>query len=107
MMKAMSELFTKNQQPTDTTLEWVERSIARIIDQVDGLETGLPLMDQDKLADHSDEEEVEDEELFHPPHPPPWRQHHDDQQVHQVLPRPPRRPNWQAMEGHPHHGPNQ
>jgi hypothetical protein len=27
--------------------------------------------------------------------------------VHQGLLRPPRRPNWQGMEGHPHRGPNQ
>jgi hypothetical protein len=31
MMKAMSELFTKNQQSTDTTLARVERFIAGII----------------------------------------------------------------------------
>jgi hypothetical protein len=34
-------------------------------------------------------------------------EHHNDQQVHQELPRPPHRPNWQDMGGHPHHGPNQ
>jgi hypothetical protein len=45
MMKAMRDLFTKNQQSTDTTLVLVERSIAEIIDQVDNLETGLPSMD--------------------------------------------------------------
>jgi hypothetical protein len=32
MLKAMTELFTKNQQSTDTTLEWMECSIAGIID---------------------------------------------------------------------------
>jgi hypothetical protein len=32
MMKAMIDLFTKNQQSTDTTLEWLEHSIAGIID---------------------------------------------------------------------------
>jgi hypothetical protein len=96
MMKAMSELFTKNQQSTDTTLERVERSIAGIIDQVDGVETGLPPTYQDKVPndtredDHDEEEEVEDEEPFHPPCPPPWRQHRDDQQVHQELPCIPR-----------------
>jgi hypothetical protein len=86
MMKAMIELFTKNQQSTDTTLEWVKRSIARIIDWVDTLETAVPLMGQDKPADktHEDaydkeEEEVEDEEPFNPPcPPPPRRQHHRD-----------------------------
>jgi hypothetical protein len=45
MMKAMRDLFTKNQQSTDTTPVLVERSIAEIIDQVDNLETGLPSMD--------------------------------------------------------------
>jgi hypothetical protein len=81
MMKVMTELFTKNQQSTDTTLEWVERTIARIIDWVDALETGLPLKDQDKLHDkthednYDEEEEVEDEEPFNPPHPPPRWQH--------------------------------
>jgi hypothetical protein len=34
MMKAMTKLFTKNQQSTDTTLERVERFIAGIIDWV-------------------------------------------------------------------------
>jgi hypothetical protein len=84
-MKAMSELFTKDQQSTDTTFEWVECSIAGIIDRVDTLETGLPLTDQDKLPDdtreddHDEEEEVEDEEPFHPPCSSPQRQHRDDQ----------------------------
>jgi hypothetical protein len=32
MMKAMTELFTKNQQSTEMTLEQVECSIAGIID---------------------------------------------------------------------------
>jgi hypothetical protein len=44
MMKAMSELFTKNQQSIDTIIKRVECSIAEIIDQVDALETGLPQM---------------------------------------------------------------
>jgi hypothetical protein len=86
-----------------------------IIDHVDALETGLPWIDQDKLLDdtreddhnHDKEEEVDDEEPFNPPHPPPRRPHRDDQQVHQELSRPPRRPNWQGMAGHPHRGPNQ
>jgi hypothetical protein len=39
--------------------------------------------------------------------PPPRRPHHDDQQVHEEIPCPPRRPNWQGMRGHPHRGPNQ
>jgi hypothetical protein len=79
MMKVMTELFTKNQQSTDTTLERVEHFIARILDLVEALETGLPATDQDKLPDdthednHDDEEEVADEEPFNPPHPPPRR----------------------------------
>jgi hypothetical protein len=77
MMKAMTELFMKNQQSTNTTIERVERSIAGIIDRVDALETGLPLTDQDKLPDethednYDEEEEVDDEEPFNPPRPPP------------------------------------
>jgi hypothetical protein len=65
MMKAMTELFMKNQQSIDTTLERVECSIAGIIDRVDTLETGLPLIDQVKLPnetrgdDYDEEEEVE------------------------------------------------
>jgi hypothetical protein len=51
MMKAMTELFTKNQQSTDTTLEWVERSIAGSIDRVEALETGVPARNQDKFPD--------------------------------------------------------
>jgi hypothetical protein len=96
MMKAMTELFMKNQQSTDTTLEWVECSIAEIIDRVDALETRLPPMNQNKLPDKTREddydevEEVEDEEPFDPPCPPPRWQHHNDQKVHQELPRPPR-----------------
>jgi hypothetical protein len=78
MMKVMTELFTKNQQSIDMTLEWVEHSIARIIDRVEAFETRLPATDQDKLPDdthednHDEEEvEVEDEEPFNPPCPPP------------------------------------
>jgi hypothetical protein len=47
------------------TLERVERSIARIIDRVESLETGVPATDQDKLPDdtrevgHDEEDEVE------------------------------------------------
>jgi hypothetical protein len=79
MIKAMSKLFMKNQQSTNTTLEWVEHSIVGIIDRVDALETRLPPTDQDKLPDdtheddHDKEEEVEDEEPFYPPCPPPRR----------------------------------
>jgi hypothetical protein len=73
------------QQSTDTTLEWVERSIAGIIDQVDALEIVVPPMEQGKLSndrreDVYDKEEVEDEEPLNPPCPPPRRQHRDDQQ---------------------------
>jgi hypothetical protein len=77
MIKVLTELFTKNQQSTDTTLEWVERSMAGIIDRVYALETGLPQTDQDKLPndtcedDHDhDEEEVDDEEPFNTACPP-------------------------------------
>jgi hypothetical protein len=116
MMKAMTKLFTKNQQSTDMTLEWVEHSNARIIDRVEALETGVPIMDQDKFPDNThegdyddhEEEEVEDGEPFNPPpRSPPQRQHRNDQQVQQELPRPPCRANWQGMGGHPHCGPNQ
>jgi hypothetical protein len=84
MIKALTELFTKNQQSTDTTLEQVERSMAEIIDRVDALEIGLPQIDQDKLLDdtheddHNDVEEVDDEEPFNPPRPPPRWPHRDD-----------------------------
>jgi hypothetical protein len=96
------------------TLEQVECSIARIIDQVEALETGVPATDQDKLPDdthednHDEEEEVEDEEPINPlPHPGPRWLHRNNQRVHQELPLPLRRPNWQGMGGHPHCGPNQ
>jgi hypothetical protein len=86
MMNALTELFMKNQQSTDTTLEWVERSMAGIIDRVDALEIGLPQTDQDKLPDdtceedhnHDDEEEVDDEGPFNPQRPPPRQPHHDN-----------------------------
>jgi hypothetical protein len=116
MMKVMTEIFMKNQQSTDTTLEWVERSIVVVIDQVDALETRLPLADQANQAklveethedDYDEVEEEEEEEPFNPPRPPPRQQHRDDQQVHQQLPCPSRRPNCQGMGGHPPHGPNQ
>jgi hypothetical protein len=95
MIKVLTELFTKNQQSTDTTLEQVEHSMAGIIDHIDALEIGLPRIDQDKLPydtreddhDHNEEEEVDDEDPFNPPLPPPRRPHRDDQQVHQELPR--------------------
>jgi hypothetical protein len=100
MMKTMPELFTKNQQSTDTTLEQMERSIARIIDRVEVLESGAPATNQDKFPgdtredDHDEKgemEEVDGEEPFNPPpHPPPRWQHRDDQWVHQELPRSPR-----------------
>jgi hypothetical protein len=82
MMKAMTKLFTKNQQSTDTTLERVECSIAGIIDQVEVLEIGVLATDQDKLPndtcedDHNEEdkmEEVVDEEPFNPQARPPPR----------------------------------
>jgi hypothetical protein len=91
----------------------VECSIAGVIDRVATLETGLPSTDHNKLPDethednYNEEEEVEDEEPFNPSRPPPRQQHCNDQQVHQELPHPPHRPNWQGMGGHPHHGPNQ
>jgi hypothetical protein len=77
MIKALTELFTKNQQSTDTTLERVECSMAGIIGHIDTLEIRLPQLDQDKLLDdtheddHNEEEEVDDEKPFNPPHPPP------------------------------------
>jgi hypothetical protein len=91
----------------------VERSTTSVIDWVVTLETGLPPIDQDKLPDETHENNYEeevvvaDEEPFNPPRPPPLRQHRNDQQVHQELPRPLRRPNWQGMGGHPHRSPNQ
>jgi hypothetical protein len=53
--------------------------MARIIDHIDALETGLPQIDQDKLPndtreddhDHDEEQEVDDEEPFNRPRPPP------------------------------------
>jgi hypothetical protein len=77
MIMALIKLFTKKQQDTDTTLEWLERSMAGIIDHIDALEIGLPQIYQDKLPDdtreddHDDIEEVDDEEPFNPPCPPP------------------------------------
>jgi hypothetical protein len=61
-MKAMTEIFTKNQQSTDTTLEWMECSIARIIDRVDALEIGVLAMDQDKLPDDTREDDHDEED---------------------------------------------
>jgi G3E family GTPase len=107
-------VFTKNQQSTDMTLERMECSIAGIIDRAEVLKTRVSTTDQDKLLNdtHVDDhdkvdkmEEVDDKEPFNPPTwPPPPRQHRYDHQAHQDLPRPPRRPNWQRMGGHPHHG---
>jgi hypothetical protein len=81
MMKAMTEIFKKNQQSTGTTLERVERSIARVINRVDTLDTGLPPADQAKLVEetHGDNYEEEEDEPFNYPHPPPQWQHRDDQ----------------------------
>jgi hypothetical protein len=72
MMKAMTELFTKNQQSTDMTLERVECSIAPVIDWVDTMETGLPPADQAKIPDETQEDDYEEEEdeLFNPARPP-------------------------------------
>jgi hypothetical protein len=80
MMKAMTKVFTKNQQSTNMTLELVEHSIAGIIDRVEALETGVLGTDQEKLPDdtheddnceHNKVEEVEDTEPFNPPPRPP------------------------------------
>jgi hypothetical protein len=46
---------------TDTTLEWVEHSIAGIIDRVDTLESGLPSTDQAKLPDETREDDYDEE----------------------------------------------
>jgi hypothetical protein len=56
MMKVMTELFMKNQQSTDTTLEWVECSIVGIIDWVDTLEIAVPPTDQGKPVDKTHED---------------------------------------------------
>jgi hypothetical protein len=83
MMKAMTKPFTKNQQPTDMCLEWMEHSIARIIDRVEVLETGALAVDQDKLPDdtceddHDEEDEMEEVDDEEPFNPPPRRQHRD------------------------------
>jgi hypothetical protein len=73
MMKVMTELFMKNQQSTETTLERVERSIAIIIDRVDALETRLPPTDQAKLVEgtREDDYDEEEDEPFNPPRPSP------------------------------------
>jgi hypothetical protein len=76
MMKAMTELFTKNQQSTETTLEQVERSIVVVIDRVDALETRLPLTDQANQAKlvegtFEDDYDEEEDEPFNPPRPSP------------------------------------
>jgi hypothetical protein len=62
MMKAMAELFTKNQRSTNTILEQVECSIAGIIDWVEALETGVPAMDQDKFPDDTREDDHDEED---------------------------------------------
>jgi hypothetical protein len=62
MMKVMTELFMKNQKSTKTTLERVERLIARVIDWADALETRLPLADQSKLAEETHEDDCDKEE---------------------------------------------
>jgi hypothetical protein len=49
MLKAIIELFMKNQQSTDTTLERVKCSIAGITDRVDTLETGFHRMIKQSL----------------------------------------------------------
>jgi hypothetical protein len=72
MMNSMTELFTKKQQSTKTSLERVECSIAGLIDQVDALETRLPPPDQTKHAEETHEADYhEEEESFNHPHQPP------------------------------------
>jgi hypothetical protein len=69
----------------------------------------MPPDDQAKLTKETREDDYgeEEDEPFNPPHPPPQWQHCDNQQVHEELPHPPCRPNWQGMGDHPHCGPNQ
>jgi hypothetical protein len=85
MMKAMTGLFMKNRYSTETTLDQVERSNARVIDRVDALETRLPPADQVKLAKETHEDDYEeeddkndDDEPFNPPRPPPRWPHCDN-----------------------------
>jgi hypothetical protein len=62
MIKALAELFTKNQQSTDITLERVECSMAGIIDCINALEIGLPRTDQDKISDDTREDDHDHDE---------------------------------------------
>jgi hypothetical protein len=78
VIKALTELFTKNQQSTDTTLERVERSMAGIIDHANALEIGLPQIDQDKLPDDTREDDHDDAEEVDEKEPSTLHIHHHD-----------------------------
>ena len=75
MLTTMTDLFSKNQTSTDTTLEWVQRGIADVVGRVEALEARLPAgatnVQQDgELA----EEDDEPDEFPDFPCPPPCRQ---------------------------------
>jgi hypothetical protein len=80
MINVMIELFTKNHQSKETSLERVEHSIVGVLDQVGTLETRLPSANQAKHATEETHEEDynEEEEPFNPPCPPPRRQYQNE-----------------------------
>ena len=72
MLTAMTDLFSKNQASTDTTLEQVQRGIVDIVGRVEALEARLPagttnVQQDDEFADEDDEPD----EIPDFPRPPP------------------------------------
>jgi hypothetical protein len=101
---SMNEMFHKSQASTDTTLEQVQCGIVAMVDQVQALETELPIVATDpNVAADSNAVAADthvDGDLF-------TEDPGVDNDEHSELPDPPPRPrwhfNWQGMGGNPNH----
>jgi hypothetical protein len=101
---SMNEMFHKSQAPTETTLEWVQHGIAAMVDQVEALETRLPIVTTDPNVAADPNAAVAD---THVDGDPFTEDPGVDNDEHSKLPDPPPRPrrpfNQQGMGGNPNH----
>jgi hypothetical protein len=95
---SMNEMFNKSQASTETTLEQIQRDIAAMVDRVQALETGLPIVATDPNAAAAD---------THVDGDPFAEDLGVDNDQHSELPDPPPRPhrpfNRQGMGGNKNH----
>jgi len=76
MLTAMTDLFSKNQESTNTTLERVQRGMADVVDRVEALEARLPAVGATNVQQDGElaEEDDEPDEIPDLHRPPPRRQ---------------------------------